>query len=68
MQRMVQEMLLMVLGAMTAVVFNLLAKLEEIDILWSAASVRNAFKNYFVSSQGEVEWQYQCQTYKLIFL
>ena len=26
---------------------------------WSAASVRNAFKNYFVSSQGEVEWQYQ---------
>ena len=25
---------------------------------WSAASVRNPFKNYFVSSQGEVEWQY----------
>ena len=36
MQRMVQEMLLMILGEMTVavlVVFNLLAKLEEIDIL-----------------------------------
>ena len=48
-------MLLIVLKKMTvavSVVFNLLAKLEEIDIL----GVRNIFKNYYVSSQGEVEW------------
>ena len=58
-----QEMLLMVLGEMTVAVSVVLSQsLGQAGgnrHSWSLASVRDAFKNYFVSSQGEVEWQYQ---------